>query len=119
MQVITSSLSLARELWRYGEAELANRALRLSADQVADTGLRAGHLQISGEANRLWPSGPSGKAVLLAVVEQLEGHARPCARNRRLPEKKLPAELQATEEERWAAARQVAEIVTNRNAGIF
>jgi len=37
MQVITASLSLARELWRHGESGLADRALRLSPDQVADS----------------------------------------------------------------------------------
>ena len=118
MQVITSSLSLARELWRHGESELADRALQLTPDQVADIGHRAGHLYTSGEADRLWPGGPSGKAGLLAVIEQLEGHARPCARSRRLPEKALPKQLQATEDERWAAAHEVAEIVTRRNTGI-
>lgn len=118
MQVITSSLSLARELWRLGEPELAGRALDLSPDQVADIGQRAGQLHTSGEAGRLWPGGPGGKAVLLAVIEQLEGRARPCARNRRLPEKSLPEELQASEDERLAAAGKVAQIVTRRNAGI-
>lgn len=118
-QVITSALSLARELWRYGEPDLADQALRLSPEHVADIGLRTGQLLSPGEADRLWPSGPRGdKALLLAVIEQIEGRARPCARNRRLPEKTLPARLQATEEERWAAAQEVAEVVTRRNAGL-
>jgi hypothetical protein len=38
MQVITSSLSLARELWRRGEPGLADAALQLSPDQIADVG---------------------------------------------------------------------------------
>jgi len=118
MQVITSSLSLARELWRHGEPELARGALQLSPDQVADIGHRAGQLHISGEADRLWPDGPKGKIVLLAVIEQLEGRARPCARNRRLPEKTLPEELQVTEGALWAAAEEVARVVTRRNARI-
>lgn len=119
MQVITSALSLARELWRYGEPELADRAFQLSPEQVADIGLRTGQLLSSREADRLWPSGPRGdKALLLAVIEQLEGRARPCARNRRLPEKTLPARLQATQGERLAAAQDVAEVVTRRNAGL-
>lgn len=118
MQVITSALSLARELWRHGEPALADQALRLSPDQVADIGRRAGQLFTSREADRLWPGGPAGKVVLLAVIEQLEGHPRPCARNRRLPEKTLPTRLQATEDERLAAAQEVAQVVTRRNAGL-
>ncbi len=117
MQVVTSSLSLARELWRYGEAELADRALHLSPDQVADIGQRAGQLHTSRQAEKLWPGGPGGKIVLLAAIELLEGRARPCARDRRLPEKMLPQQLQATEEERWAAAGEVAQIVTRRSFG--
>jgi hypothetical protein len=116
--VITSSLSLARELWRHGEPELAGSALHLSPDEVADIGHRAGQLHMSGEADRLWPGGPSGKAVLLAVIEHLDGRARPCARNRRLPEKMLPEGLQAAEDARLATAQEVAQIVTRRNAGI-
>jgi hypothetical protein len=119
MQVITSALSLARELCRYGEPQLADRALRLGPEQVADIGLRTGQLLSSGEADRLWPSGPRGdKALLVAVIEQLEGNPRPCARNRRLPEKTLPARLQATEDERLAAAQEVAQVLTRRNAGL-
>ena len=105
-QVVTSSLSLARELRRYGESELADGALHLSPGQVADIGHRAGQLHISGQEDKLWPGGPGGKIVLLAAIELLEGRARPCARDRRLPEKTLPGQLQATEDERWAAAEE-------------
>ena len=42
MQVITSPLSLARQLWRYGEPDLAGRALMSNATEVADIGERAG-----------------------------------------------------------------------------
>lgn len=113
MQVVTSSLSLARELWRYGEPDLAGRALLLRPGQVADIGLRAGELYTSENADRLWPGGPAAKAVLLAAVEQLEGKPRPCARVRRLPERGLPEQLQATEEERWTAAREVASVLAS------
>jgi hypothetical protein len=115
MQVVTSSLSLARELWRYGEPALAEAALRLSPEDVADVGLRIGDLALSGEANRLWPDGPKDRAVLLAAVERLEGAPRPCARTRRLPEKSLPPDLQASEAQRWAAAEAVALVVTERH----
>ncbi len=48
------------------------------------------------------------KALLLAATELFEGKARPTERARRLPEKKLPAELQATEQELWDAANEIA-----------
>jgi hypothetical protein len=58
---------------------------------------------------RLWPDGPrADKALLLAATERLEGKARPTQRTRRLPEGRLPAELQATEQERWEAANEVS-----------
>ncbi len=117
MQVITSSLSLARELWRFGEPALAEQSLRLSPEDVADVGARAGQLHRSGEVDVLWPGGPADRALLLAAIEHLEGRPRPCARARRLPERSLPTHLQATKEERWAAARPVATVVDRRNAG--
>lgn len=116
MSVITSSLSLARELWRFGEPELAARALQLRPEEVADIGGRIGALHLSGEVAALWPHGPRDAAYLLAVVEHLEGSARPCSRSRRLPERDLPPELQATESERWEAANQVARVVDARYA---
>lgn len=118
MQVITSGLSLARELWRYGEPDLAQKALRLPAEEVLAIGARVGPLLASGDADRLWPNGPRDRAVLLAVVEHLEGEARPCARRTRLPEERLPDDLQATEDERYAAAAEVARLVDRRNAGL-
>jgi hypothetical protein len=116
MQVVTSGLSLARELWRYGEPDLARRALVLSAEDVLDIGARAEPMLVSGEAERLWPNGPKDRAILLAAVEHLEGAARPCIRRTRLPEDRLPDDLQATEEQRYAAAAEVARVMDRRNA---
>lgn len=99
----TPAISLARELWRYGEPELAERAFALRPAEMARIGKRAGALLNSAEADRLWPDGPRYKALLLAGVEHLEGKPRPCPRTRRLPECNLPPHLQATEDERWAA----------------
>lgn len=110
MSVVTSALSLARELHWYGEPDLASQALALSPGDVAEVGRRIGALHQSGEAKCLWPDGPSAKAYLLTVVERLEGAARPCSRTRRLPEKSLPKYLQATEAQRWSAAEQVARV---------
>jgi hypothetical protein len=102
-------VSIARELWRLAEPDLASRAVRLTPEEAADIGERAGDLHLSGDASRLWPDGPSGAtpAVLLATIEYVEGTARPCRRNRRLPEKQLSPELQLTEDERWVAAEPV------------
>jgi hypothetical protein len=92
------AVSYARELWRFGEPDLARRAAAMSPNECADVGERAGDLSLSGEAMRLWPDGPRGhaSAVLLAAVEHLEGRPRPCARVRRLPERSLPEEWNLT-----------------------
>jgi hypothetical protein len=109
LRTLTSSLSLARELWRYGEAPLAGRARKLKAKDMIKLGERVGEIQQSGEGDRLWPEGPRGdKALLLAATELLEGKARPTQRTRRLPVGRLPAELQATEQELWDAASEVS-----------
>ena len=104
------AVSYARELWRFGEQGLAHRAAAMDPSQCADVGERAGHLSLSGDAERLWPGGPSGytSAILLAVIEHLEGGARPCVRTRRAPEKSLPAEWRLPEEQRWTASEPVA-----------
>lgn len=109
--IVTSALSLARQLWRYGEPALAERALGLSPEDVAKIGYRSGMLVLSGDADRVWPDGPQDKAAVLAVMERLEGAPRPPRRARRLPEKRLPPHLQATEAERWHATTEVADAV--------
>ena len=109
-RILTPPLSIARELWRYGEPQLAGPALRLSAREALRIGWRAGELHLSGKAARIWPDGPEHRASLLAAIEHLEGRARPASRRRRLPEKRLPPELQASEEERWEAAREMSEL---------
>ena len=109
LRIVTSSLSLARQLWRYGEPGLATEARRLRPANLLELGERAGAIQASGEGDRIWPDGPKAdKAVLLATIELLEGEARPAQRSRRLPEKQLPAELAATEQELADAANEIA-----------
>lgn len=85
-------------------------------DAAAEIGERAGAMDQSGLAKRLWPSGPSGviSAVLLAAIEALVGRPRPCSRTRRLPENNLPAELQISEAERWIASEPVARQMDRR-----
>jgi hypothetical protein len=68
MQVVTSSLSLARELWRYGESELADRALRLSPGQVADIGHRAGQPEL-----RYTPTGVPVASFRVASTTRFKG----------------------------------------------
>ena len=114
MHVVTSALSLARELFRYGEPELAEKALRLRADEVASVGSRIGQIEMSGQAAQIWPDGPANRAYLLGVIERLEGQPRPAARTRRLPEKSLPQHMQATEEQRWQAAAEVSKEMDGR-----
>lgn len=113
------AVSYARELWRYGEQDLARRAAVMSPAECADVGVRAGELSATGEASRLWPGGPRGHttAVLLAVVEHLEGCARPCARTRRAAESSLPAQWQLTEDQRWAALEPVVRAMEARRHG--
>lgn len=109
LRIVTSSLSLAQQLWRYGEAALAGRARKLNPKDLIELGQRAGEIQQSGEGERLWPDGPRGdKALLLAATERLEGKARPTQRARRLPVGRLPADLQATEQELQDAANEVS-----------
>jgi hypothetical protein len=110
--VVTSSLSLARELWRFGEPDLAARARRLSPLEVLEIGSRAGELIVARAGKASWPEGPRGSEVVLAAIERLEGRPRPPRRRRRLPERQLPADLQATEKERWEAARPVGQLLT-------
>lgn len=108
-RIVTSSLSLAQELWRYGEAPLADLVRKLKPKDMIELGERAGEIQASGEGDRLWPDGPPGdKALLLAATERLEGKARPTQRTRRLPVGRLPAELRATEQELQDAASEVS-----------
>jgi hypothetical protein len=112
-------VSIARELWRYGEPELAMRAAVLTPVEAADIGERAGSMHQRGEAERLWPNGPKGvtPAVLLAAIEYLEGRPRPCIRTRRLPEKDLPTQLRLSEAERWNALEPVSREMDRRLHG--
>lgn len=105
--LITSALSVARELWRHDEPELAERALKLTPDEVLDLGIRAMQLIESGDDKRVWPGGHSSAGLVLAAIEVLEGAPRPPRRRRRIPEKSLPNHLQATLMERHEAARPV------------
>src|SRR6476661_2690127 len=92
LTITSPPLSIARELWRLGEPDLAARAADLTAEQAVDIAIRAGELHVAGESLSVWPSGPSGTASagMLAAVECLEGFMRPSARSRRFPEKKPP-----------------------------
>jgi hypothetical protein len=107
--IITSALLQARELWRYGEPDLAEKALALSPDEVLDLGARAGQLMETGDDHRIWPesNGGSWMACVLAAIEMLEGVARPPRRRRRLSEAALPTHLQATSRELLDAQRPV------------
>jgi hypothetical protein len=103
------AVSYARELWRFGEADLAERAAEMTATECAIVGERAGEMYRRGVHEQVWPDGPrAASVVMLAVIEHLEGRARPCARKRRLPERSLPDRWRLTEEERWQEARTMS-----------
>jgi hypothetical protein len=118
MQVVTTPLSIARNLWRYGEDDLMESALALSADQVADIGARAGELMSdTAHANAIWPGLPRNGYLLIAAIEVLDSSSRPAKRSRRRAEKTMPASLVASEAERWAdpMLAEVTRIVDERN----
>jgi hypothetical protein len=103
IRVVTTPLSLARNLWRYGEDELVEAALALSAEQVADIGERAGELMSDrAAANAIWPGLPERGYILIAALEMLDGSSRRAKRSRRRAENAMPANLVAGEAERWA-----------------
>lgn len=106
--LIVPAVTLASELWRYGEDDLWPRALTLSVPELLEIGRLADDL-LGKKGIALWPDGPRGsRPVLLAAIEFLEGEARPARRNRGRPRGDLPAELQSSEEERMAAAMDIA-----------
>ena len=109
--IVMPAVSYARELWRFGEPELATRAALLTPGECLDLGDRAGALVLSGQAKSAWPQGPHEHASgpLLAAIEHFEGALRPCSRNRRLPEKALPNEWQLSEEQRWEAHQAITD----------
>ena len=118
IQVVTTPLSLARELWRYGEDDLVESALSLSAERVADIGQRAGELMLdTAAANAIWPGLPERGYLVIAAVEALDGSSRPPNRSRRRSEKLLPVGLVASVDERWAdpMLAEVARVVDQRN----
>lgn len=114
--VVTPAISLARQLWRYGEPGLAERALELPPADVADVCVRASAFVDDGTCDRVWPTGPgfTRSALVLASIEWFEGALRPPARNRRLPEKKLPPTMELDEAEGWKAVAVVSAEIDNR-----
>ena len=116
--IVTNSVSLARQLWRYGEPELAERVADLAVEEVADLGIRAAALADAGEPERLWPAGPgfSNGAQVLASIERLEGVLRPPRRNRRRPEKSLPAKWQVPEDVLWTLTAAVGTEIDRRRS---
>lgn len=118
MQVVTTPASLARNLWRYGEDDLADGALTLTAEQVADIGKRAGALMLdNAAANAIWPGLPQVGCLLIAAIELFESAPRPAKRSRRRAEKEMPAKFVASEADGWAdpMLTEVARIVDERN----
>jgi hypothetical protein len=112
--LVTSALSIARELWRHGEPELAERALELPPEDVLEIGVRTMRLVESGEDKRVWPEGTRNASFVIAAIEWLEGAPRPASRRTRLPERLLPDHLQATLMERYEATAPITALVHER-----
>ena len=115
--VITSPLSLARELWWYGEDGLWGAALGLAPAVVADLAPRFAELRCAPEVvELLWAGAPLADAhLVLGTIEHLEGRPRPAARRHRRGGP-MPDELDRGETERWhdPALAEVFRLVRER-----
>jgi hypothetical protein len=98
----TTRLGLARALWFHGEDDLWARARQLPLPTMLDIGERAGQLYQVTSGVWLGRRMTGAIALVLAGIEHFEGRVRKPQRLRRRPEKNMPRELVATEEERWA-----------------
>ena len=96
LTILTSSMSLARLLWRYGEDGLWRDALELSPERVASVGAHAGELALEQ------PGMGTDGALTAAAIECLEGAVRRPTRTCRRPEKDMPQELAASEGDLWS-----------------
>jgi hypothetical protein len=110
LTILTSSMSLARLLWRYGEDGLWRDAFELSPEKVARVGAHAGELALER------PGMGTDAALMAAAIERLEGAIRRPARTRRRPEKDMPQELAATEGDLWSDLGLKAVSRVGRNA---
>jgi hypothetical protein len=92
--VITDREVLARDLWEYGEDDLANQARELSDLTLGRIGVLAGRLLLSDGHATASGAGPTvAKACALAAVEVIEGAARPLKRRRRRVRKQPSAPM--------------------------
>lgn len=100
--VITSSLSLGRLMWWYGEDALWPAALELSPMQVAHLASRFAELRAAPELiESVWPGAPAADAhLILGTIEHFEGRARAAARRHRRGGP-MPEALDVSEEDRW------------------
>ena len=92
--MIFSAGQAARELWSFGEDELADRALRIPDSALASMWWEAAEfydqaypLPVSGRKITL------GHVIAFAAMSHLTGELRPLARLRRRPAKDLPEEI--------------------------
>ena len=101
--VVTSPLSLARVSWWYGEDGIWPKALELLPSVVAGLAPRFGELLSEPDLVRdVWAEAPRHDAhLLLGTIEHFEGRLRAGARRHRRTGV-MPAELDRTEEARWA-----------------
>lgn len=94
MTVVFSAEQAAASLWDYGEDELVDRALALTAAELREIWSIAGSYWNSGyplpvTSHRV----VLGHVTALAVITYLEGDLRPLARDRRRPATSRPENL--------------------------
>ena len=116
LDMVTTSKSLARLLWLYGEDGLWGRALELSAQQCADLAPQFARLYMnSDQIELMWKNAPSRSAYfLIPMFELFEGKPRPAKLRRRRSESKMPNPL--AEYDGWIdpMLAEVAEILHER-----
>lgn len=112
--MVTSALSLGRELWRFGEVDLAEQARGLPPGDVRALGERAGQRVLSKAAEALWPGGPRNSAVLLAAIERLEGPPPTVPADSKAARERPSASLAGHRAERWEAVAEVAQVMDER-----
>jgi hypothetical protein len=99
----TSQLTLARELWRFGEDDVWPTILTLNVAEMVDLNERASDIY----ARQPVADMRLIQAHIWAAIERVHGVGRLPVRARRRAKSKMPADLLATEGELWDALRPV------------
>lgn len=109
-----SSGQAARELWAFGEDDLAERALRIPEPELPQMWATAAtyndaHYPLPVTGRRI----TLGHVVAFAAMNHLEGALRPLSRQRRRPAKTVPAHIG----EAAVPIRRASELVNRWRSG--